>query len=168
MSRLGAAARLDAAYDANSREAVGLSGALRSLQAQSYVGVLLAFAGLGFHLLRRFRNDRSGGAARAGWLARRTSMFRVASAVGAASLVILTAGAGLAQPGKQRGGALHPSPRLLRPRLFDQRAPLEGRVRATFLAWCLGRALVSYTQWPTDNHCSGHDSSGARLGPGTN
>jgi hypothetical protein len=37
-----------AAYDANSREAVGLSGALRSLQAQSYGGVLLGFAGLGF------------------------------------------------------------------------------------------------------------------------
>jgi hypothetical protein len=37
-----------AAYDANSREAVGLSGALRTLQAQTYGGVLLAFAGLGF------------------------------------------------------------------------------------------------------------------------
>jgi Domain of Unknown Function (DUF1206) len=37
-----------AAYDANSREAVGLSGALRTLQAQSYGGVLLGFAGLGF------------------------------------------------------------------------------------------------------------------------
>jgi hypothetical protein len=37
-----------AAYDANSREALGLSGALRSLQEQPYGGVLLAFAGLGF------------------------------------------------------------------------------------------------------------------------
>jgi amino acid transporter len=37
-----------AAYDANSREALGLSGALHSLQEQPYGGVLLAFAGLGF------------------------------------------------------------------------------------------------------------------------
>jgi len=37
-----------AAYDTNSREALGLSGALRSLQEQPYGGVLLAFAGLGF------------------------------------------------------------------------------------------------------------------------
>jgi hypothetical protein len=37
-----------AAYDANSREALGLSGALRSLQEQPYGEVLLAFAGLGF------------------------------------------------------------------------------------------------------------------------
>ncbi len=37
-----------AAYDASSREALGLSGALRSLQEQPYGGVLLAFAGLGF------------------------------------------------------------------------------------------------------------------------
>jgi uncharacterized protein DUF1206 len=37
-----------AAYDANSREALGLSGALRSLQERPYGGVLLAFAGLGF------------------------------------------------------------------------------------------------------------------------
>ncbi len=36
-----------AAYDANSREALGFSGALRTLQAQPYGGVLLAFAGLG-------------------------------------------------------------------------------------------------------------------------
>jgi hypothetical protein len=37
-----------AAYDANSHEALGLSGALRTLQAQPYGGVLLAFAGVGF------------------------------------------------------------------------------------------------------------------------
>jgi uncharacterized protein DUF1206 len=37
-----------AAYDANSHEALGLSGALRTLQAQPYGGVLLGFAGLGF------------------------------------------------------------------------------------------------------------------------
>lgn len=37
-----------AAYDANSREALGLSGALHSLQEQPYGGVVLAFAGLGF------------------------------------------------------------------------------------------------------------------------
>jgi hypothetical protein len=37
-----------AAYDANSREVLGLSGALRSLQEQPYGGVLLAFAALGF------------------------------------------------------------------------------------------------------------------------
>jgi hypothetical protein len=36
-----------AAYDANAREALGFSGALRTLQAQPYGGVLLAFAGLG-------------------------------------------------------------------------------------------------------------------------
>src|SRR5262249_20238318 len=37
-----------AAYDANSREALGLSGALQSLQRQPYGGVLLAFAAVGF------------------------------------------------------------------------------------------------------------------------
>jgi hypothetical protein len=37
-----------AAYDANSREGLGLSGALRSLQEQRCGGVLLAFAGLCF------------------------------------------------------------------------------------------------------------------------
>lgn len=36
-----------AAYDANSREAVGFEGALRTLQHQSYGGVLLAVAGCG-------------------------------------------------------------------------------------------------------------------------
>lgn len=36
-----------AALDANSREAVGLAGALRALQHQSYGGVLLAVAGCG-------------------------------------------------------------------------------------------------------------------------
>lgn len=37
-----------AAYDMNSREALGLSGALQTLQEQKYGGVLLAFAALGF------------------------------------------------------------------------------------------------------------------------
>jgi hypothetical protein len=37
-----------AAYDAKSREALGLSGALRTLQEQPYGGVLLAFAAIGF------------------------------------------------------------------------------------------------------------------------
>jgi len=37
-----------AAYDADSREALGLSGALQILQKQPYGGVLLAFAALGF------------------------------------------------------------------------------------------------------------------------
>lgn len=37
-----------AAYDANSREALGLSGALQILQERPYGGVLLAFAALGF------------------------------------------------------------------------------------------------------------------------
>lgn len=37
-----------AAYDANSREALGLSGVLRTLQEQPHGGVLLAFAGVGF------------------------------------------------------------------------------------------------------------------------
>jgi hypothetical protein len=37
-----------AAYDANSREALGFSGALRTLQSQPYGGALLALAGLGF------------------------------------------------------------------------------------------------------------------------
>jgi hypothetical protein len=36
-----------AAYDANSREAVGLAGALNALERQPYGGVLLAVAGLG-------------------------------------------------------------------------------------------------------------------------
>jgi hypothetical protein len=36
-----------AAYDANSREALGMSGALQNLQQQPYGGVLLALAGLG-------------------------------------------------------------------------------------------------------------------------
>jgi hypothetical protein len=36
-----------AAYEGNSREAVGLSGVLRTLQHQSYGGVLLAIAALG-------------------------------------------------------------------------------------------------------------------------
>ncbi len=37
-----------AAYDARSREALGLSGALRTLQEQPYGGLLLAFAAIGF------------------------------------------------------------------------------------------------------------------------
>jgi Domain of Unknown Function (DUF1206) len=37
-----------AAYDANSREALGLSGTLRALQEQPYGGLLLAVAALGF------------------------------------------------------------------------------------------------------------------------
>lgn len=37
-----------AAYDASSREALGLSGALRTLQEQPYGGLLLAFAAIGF------------------------------------------------------------------------------------------------------------------------
>jgi hypothetical protein len=37
-----------AAYDAKSRDAHGLSGALRTLQEQPYGGVLLGFAGIGF------------------------------------------------------------------------------------------------------------------------
>ncbi len=37
-----------AAYDANSREALGLSGALQTVQKQTYGGLLLAVAALGF------------------------------------------------------------------------------------------------------------------------
>ena len=37
-----------ALVDANSREALGFSGALRTLQAQPHGGVLIIFAGLGF------------------------------------------------------------------------------------------------------------------------
>jgi hypothetical protein len=37
-----------AAYDSNSREAIGLTGVLRTVQQQSYGGLLLGIAGLGF------------------------------------------------------------------------------------------------------------------------